>query len=124
MKQILLVTLLFSLVGCVARMDKVMSSWVGNSYGNVVAAWGPPDQILDDGASGKILVYTKIRSYTVPGTATTHTSGTATANGSTVYGYSTSTTTLYPRPNVFWKVYRMLWLNRNGIVYRWSWRGF
>ncbi|HXM40768.1 MAG TPA: hypothetical protein VN924_05920 [Bryobacteraceae bacterium] len=83
MKQILLVTLLFSLV---ARMDKVMSSWVGNSYGNVVAAWGPPDQILDDGASGKILVYTKTRSYTVPGTATTHTSGTATANGSTVYG--------------------------------------
>jgi hypothetical protein len=47
-------------------------------------------------AGGKILVYTKIRPYTAPGTATTQTSGTATANGSTVYGSTTSNTTRTP----------------------------
>src|ERR1039458_10702181 len=81
-RTLLVVLLLVGLVGCVARMNRVMSSWVGNSYGNVIAAWGPPDQVLDDGSGGKILVYTRVRSYTAPGTATTQTSGTAAANGS------------------------------------------
>jgi hypothetical protein len=123
-RTLLVVLLLVGLVGCVARMNRVMSSWVGNSYGNVIAAWGPPDQVLDDGSGGKILVYTRVRSYTAPGTATTQTSGTAAANGSTLYGTATSTTTYTPGQTYSWKIYRMFWLDKNGIVYRWSWRGF
>ena len=125
MKRILFVLpLLICLASCAARMNKVMASWQGNHYSNLLAAWGPPDQIMDDGSGGKIFVYTRVRSYTAPGTATTQTSGTATASGGTVYGSATSTTTYTPGQTYTWKIYRMFWTNKNGIIYRWSWRGF
>jgi hypothetical protein len=45
------------------------------------------------------------------------------ANGSAVYGSATSTTTYTPGQTYSWKAYLMFWLDKNGIVYKWSWRG-
>src|SRR5205809_754792 len=93
--------LLFALVGCVARINRVMDSWVGSQASDLMAKWGPPDQTMDDGAGGRILIYTQIRSYTTPGTATTQSTSSTTA--STVYS---------PPQTQSWKAHRMFWVNK------------
>ena len=112
-----------TLVGCTARINKLMASWEGHHYSNLIASWGPPQQVFDDGAGGRILVYTAVRSYTVPGQATTYTTGSATAYNSMIWGSATSRTTYTPAQTYGWTAYRMFWIRRNGIIYRWAWRG-
>ncbi len=43
-----------ALVGCTAAINKKMQSWEGKHYGDLIAAWGAPEQVLDDGQGGKI----------------------------------------------------------------------
>ncbi len=119
---LLLVTLVGG-VGCAARVNRVMRSWEGNHFSNLIASWGPPDQVFEDGSGGPIFVYTATRSYTTPGAATTQTTGSATATGNTVWGSATSHTTYNPSMTYQWKVYRMFWVNGDGVIYRWAWRG-
>ena len=87
--------LLVVLTGCAARMNKVMLSWQGRNFNDVMASWGPPDQVFDDGSGGRVMVWTASRSYTIPGSSTTQTTGTATAAGNTVWGSATSSCLLY-----------------------------
>jgi hypothetical protein len=124
MKRSLVVLLLscFVVAGCAAR-SRAMASWVGNHYSNVIASWGPPDQVFDDGSGGRVFVWTRTRSYTTPGSATTQTNGSATIIGNTVWGDATSRTTYNPAETHQWKSYRMFWVDRNGRIYRWAWRG-
>lgn len=109
--------------GCAARINKVMASWERHHYSDLIASWGPPQQVFDDGAGGRILVWTATRSYTVPGQATTHTTGSATAYDNYIWGSATSETTYTPAQTYGWRAYRMFWINRDGIIYRWAWRG-
>ena len=43
-------TMLVSTMGCATRMNEIMQSWEGHHYSNLIASWGPPQQILDDGS--------------------------------------------------------------------------
>lgn len=109
--------------GCAAHVTHIMNSWVGSSSSDLIAKWGPPSQVFNDGSGGTVMVWAYQRSYTVPGNATTNTTGSATLSGNTVYGSSTSRTTYNPAQNYGWTAYRMFWVNQSGIVYRWAWRG-
>jgi len=42
-------------LGCSAAINKKMASWEGESANNLIAAWGPPDAVLDDGERGRYL---------------------------------------------------------------------
>ena len=56
-----LLSLCFLNTGCfshiAAQNDAAMESWVGHSEGELIAAWGPPPFVRDDGRGGKVLVY-------------------------------------------------------------------
>jgi hypothetical protein len=73
-----------------------MESWVGHDQNDLIAAWGPPQQILDDGNGGKILVYVATRSYTSPGHANTIVNGSAYTYGNSTYGSAYGNTTYTP----------------------------
>lgn len=108
-----------SLFGCSYRMNQIMSSWEGNDVDDLIASWGPPTQVLDDGNGGKIFCYQQSGTVYMPGTTTT--TGNAYRYGNQVnYNEYTSSTPGYAVPV---NKYRMFWVNPNGIIYKWSWRG-
>jgi hypothetical protein len=129
----LLTMMLICSTGCMtaAKMNKVMSSWEGADVNYLIARWGPPTQIMNDGNGGRIFVYTYNRSYTTAGVSTTTTTGSANGTATTsgdntsvnIYGQSNSTTVYSPAQTTEWKVYRMFWVGPRGHVYRWAWRG-
>ena len=92
---LLLTTLaLLMTAGCASRsINKVMASWERHHYSALIASWGPPQQVFDDGAGGRILVWTITRSFTVPAQATTHTTGSVTAYDNYIWGSANSYTT-------------------------------
>jgi hypothetical protein len=106
------VLLVIVFVGCAARINKAMDSWTGHNYNELIASWGPPSQVLDDGSGGKIMVWTENRSYTSQGQATTRTDPSGTSH-----------TTYSPPQTRQWNASRMFWVNSNGVIYKWSWRG-
>ncbi len=119
MAGMLTATVLFTMVGCAARINKIneiMASWVGHHYSDLIASWGPPQQIHDDGAGGRILVYTKTHT-TVTGTATPGTT-TIQKGVTAVHDWQISAA------EQTYTVWRMFWANKDGIIYRWNWRGF
>lgn len=129
---LLTMTLICS-TGCMtaAKMNKTMASWQGADVNYLIARWGPPTQVMNDGQGGRIFIYTYNRSYTTAGVATTTTTGSANGTATTigndtsinVHGQSNSTTVYSPQQTGEWKVYRMFWVGPRGHVYRWSWRG-
>lgn len=100
----------------VKKVNEAMQSWVGAHESQLYMQWGPPTQVLDDGAGGKIVVYAINRQYVIPGRATT----TVTEYG---FGSSMATTTYSPPQVVEWSVYRAFWVNRQGYIYHWAWKG-
>jgi hypothetical protein len=118
---LLLMPFLLHLTGCMTagKMDAVMGSWQGRNVNDLVASWGPPTQVLDDGQGGKIYCYQVTSSVTVPGTSTTH--GTAYKSGDQTR-YDSQT---YTSPEYRYQVTkdRMFWVDKAGTIYRWSWRG-
>lgn len=59
---IALTTVVLLADGCAGRVNEVMKSWVGHHYSDLIAAWGPPAQVLDDGSGGKIMTWASTRS--------------------------------------------------------------
>lgn len=135
MKKILSASIYFcvfsSFWGC-ASVNKSMASWMGNNVNNLVASWGPPQQTMSDGQGGQILIYTQTRQWTNPGQATTNTYGQANTSGSyygntysgNTYGSAKSTTTYTPPQTHGYSAQRMFWVDSNGRIYRWAWKGF
>jgi hypothetical protein len=68
---ILIPVLAFSFIPGCASINKTMQSWVGNHQSDLIANWGPPQQVMDDGRGGKIFIYFTTRSFTSPGHSTT-----------------------------------------------------
>ena len=111
------------LSGCAGRINNIMSSWEGSHYSDLIASWGPPQSVFEDGSGGRILVYTQVRSWTAPGSSVTRTTGTATVYDNYIWGSSTSRTTYIPPATYAYSAYRMFWINSNGFIYRWAWKG-
>ena len=123
---ILSVALVLSLQGCfiAASITKTMKSWEGAYVADLVASWGPPQQVFSDGQGGQVLVYanTRITGYK-PATATTQTTGNAYVQGNRIYGQATSTTVYDPAQLYGYTSYRVFFVNGDGHIYRWAWKG-
>jgi hypothetical protein len=114
-----LLLIVIMLSGCVSQMNSTMKSWEGKHYSDLIASWGPPSQVLDDGQGGKIYCFQSTGSYTTPGSATTTGNAYSFGNTATYYGNSS-----YNPPQTYsYQRYRMFWVNSSGYVYRWSWKG-
>jgi len=121
---------LISLVGC-AMISKTMQTWVGHNVNDLIASWEPPQQIISDGQGGQILIYTEARTWTTPGEAVTNTYGSANTHGE-IYGNTyegrtsggaTSITSYTPAKTEGYNAQRMFWVDKNGRIYRWAWKG-
>ena len=104
-------------LGCAARINKMMATWEGQPVTELVAKWGPPTSVVDDGNGGKILTYTTfVTTYHEP--AKSQTTGRVDPNGNV-----NVTTTHTPEQTSGYNRQRVFFVNSRGIVYRWSWRG-
>lgn len=97
---------------------------MGHHYGDLVANWGPPQQVLGDGSDGRILVYTTERQFVAaPATATTTGNYRFRTYDNLIWGTGRTTTTYTPARTYGYSAWRMFWINRGGRVYRWQWKG-
>ncbi len=122
------------LVGC-ASPDKVMQSYMGHHYSDLVANWGMPQQKTPDGQGGEIWIYLQNRQWTTPGQANTTVYGTGNTYGNlsgNSYGatyqgntsvYGTANTTYTPPQTRQWIARRTFFINSQGIIYRYAWQG-
>jgi hypothetical protein len=116
-----LVGVLFLTVGCVSTSDQIskqMASWMGHSENELIADWGEPTRTVSDDNGGKIFVYELQRESTTPAVLTTHKCSQWEAdcvNGERAVYQPASTQT--------WAVLREFWINGDGVVYKWKWKG-
>ena len=83
--------------GCATtNYDAIMASWQGSHYNEVIAAWGPPTQVLED-PPGQSMTWASTRTVYVP-------------VGQLVVARNLAST-------------RTFWVDADGIIYRWAWRG-
>lgn len=98
-----------------AGVNTKMNSWMGKHQSELIKVWGPPQQECSDGKNGRILVYKHITTYSQPGTSYTQ-----------VYGYGNgaqAVTTYTPTQNYEYEWTRSFWVNENGYIYYWQWKG-
>ncbi len=115
----LLISLLVALVGCGPSTKEIMNSWKGSHVSRLIRSWGPPQQVVPDGAGGKIYVWSD--SIYLPFTkGKTETRGTYDAYSSTFKSKTTYTPPLVLEGD---KV-RMFYVDAQGIIYTWRAEGF
>lgn len=110
------------LSGCVSvgALNSKMSAWQGRSADELVAEWGPPQQVMQaaENPADKILIYTLERTWTDPGYVSTT---------RTPYAYrgiqDASVTTYMPPAQSGYTAYRMFWVHPDGRIYNWAWKG-
>jgi hypothetical protein len=125
MKSLRFIACLFSVfvvAGC-ASPDKIMESWLGHHQSELISSWGPPQQVFDDGSGGRIFVYSTNRSFTSPGSSTTTVNSMAYGYGNTAYGTATAHTTYNPPVTTSYAATRTFFVDRNGRIYRYAWKG-
>ncbi len=123
-----------ALSGCISP-DKTMRSFLGQPSAELVARWGPPQQKMSDGQGGEIWSYFEHRQWTTPGQANTTVTGTSDTYGN-IYGnpsgatyqgntsvYGSATTTYTPPQTHGYTAHRTFFINGDGIVYRYAWKG-
>jgi len=120
-KLVLLLACAVFLSGCVDN-DKIMASWEGHDVSDVITSWGPPGQVLDD-PPGKIMTWFSQRNFVSPGYSQTNSTGSAYIDGNTISGQSQSYTTTMPARVSGYTATRTFWVNGQGKIYRWAWRG-
>ena len=80
-----------------------------------------------DGSGGQILIYLQDRQSTSQGYSTTTSSASANAwgnyNYATATGYGMSNTVTTPPQTDRWTVSRSFWVDKDGRIYRWAWKG-
>lgn len=116
MRTLLLLTSVL-LSGCVTaeQVNTRMNKCIGFTLSELIVEWGPPAQVLDDGEGGKIVVFDRSGNVVMPGSSYT-------AGG---YGANTydSTTFHNPPQTINIQRSRTFFMNADGRVYRYSWRG-
>lgn len=86
-----------------------MESWLGYHESEIIASWGPPQQVTSDGLGGKILIYSShVNLGQSQGTATTD--------------YLGNTRFKMPRDRGYQRA-RMFYVNSDGFIYSYKWRG-
>jgi hypothetical protein len=119
--------LTFGLSEAYYSIERKMKSWLSYHVNDLIASWGPPQQVLDDGMGGQFIIYTEHRTYFSPGYSTTTASGQAygwvSGNNLYINSYGQSQTTYYPPQLYQWSVYRMFRVNSYGQIIAYSWKG-
>jgi len=125
--KIRLFILFITIPGCMTtqKMNEIMASWKGSHFSELVATWGPPDQILDAGQGNRIITWRQMRSCTFPGQSITQYTTSPKVIGSNYdYGYTgTGHTTYMPTQTYTRTNTRTFWIDPNGIIYHWAWKG-
>jgi hypothetical protein len=115
--------------GCASTVNQTMQSWVGHNVQELMQSWGVPTQVMDNPAgSGKIVIYDFHAPVTLPGTAPTpgssYTTGYIDANGNwqstTTYNPGSPGT---PSQTIDFQRVRVFYVNSEGTITSWSWRG-
>jgi hypothetical protein len=126
--------LMIGLSGC-NTPSRAMQRFVGQPSTELIAQWGPPQERISDGQGGEIWIYSEQRQWTTPGQANTTVYGTRTSygnlygnpNGAEYYGNSSGqaniTTTYTPPQTRGYTAHRSFFIDGNGTVYRWAWKG-
>jgi hypothetical protein len=113
-----------------------MKSWLGCQSSELVAKWGPPQNVMRD-KNGEIWTYFYQRQWTAPGSSYTTTTGRSQTYGdyhpSGIFGpahYSGDTTsqansvTTYSPPQTHaYDCRRTFFINEQGTIYRYAWQG-
>lgn len=110
------------LSGCVSvsAINSKMASWQGRSADDLLAEWGPPQQVMaaKEDSRDRILIYTIDRTWTNPGYVA------STRSSYTYLGLQDATVTTYVPPEQGgYTAYRMFWVHPNGEIFRWAWKG-
>lgn len=111
MRRVLGVVVLVMLSACASfNPSKVMQSWVGSHYSDLMLQWGPPTRSTTDGRGGQILIYEYDRNTgQIPGTARTNPDGSVSYTAPRSTGYVAT---------------RMFWVTAEGRIYNWRWQGW
>src|SRR6266705_5303454 len=106
------------LAGCLAgRINNAMHSWQGHHYSELIMSWGPPQAVYDDGAGGRILVYTQQRQWTTPGRTTTTTTAQATVYDNMIWANAQSYSQYVPPQTYGYTAWRMFRIDQRGMSY-------
>ncbi|MBM4348672.1 MAG: hypothetical protein FJ106_02115 [Deltaproteobacteria bacterium] len=119
---LILILVLPIFTGC-ASINKTMQTWMGHHQSDLIASWGPPQQVIGDGQGGNIFIYSTTRTFTSPGHSTTTVTGSVYGTRNYAYGSATGYTTYTPPQTSSYNAYRMFWVDKNGYIYRWAWKG-
>lgn len=110
--------------GCATQqLDARMAPWVGRNVSDLIAEWGAPQQSLPDGAGGQILTWFEQRFtatpqlvYVPPGACYQGNWGPGWYSGGP-YGWSG------PFVHDKYVVSRSFWVDAQGTVTRYAWKG-
>lgn len=111
LRQAVLGGLIPCLLGCASLTPtRAMQSWMGQHYSDMMLKWGPPTRSTPDGRGGQILIYEYSRDTgQIPGRAVRNPDGSVSYTAPQSTGYVAT---------------RMYWVDGQGIIYNWKWRGF
>lgn len=108
--------------GCAAKLNRTMASWMDHPVSELIASWGPPDQVFGIENGGRLLLYTVERNFgTVPGQATT--TGSAIRVTDELW-WVRARTEYRPPETLVRKGFRAFWVDARGRIYRWQWKGY
>jgi len=92
-------------------MTDICNSWKGSHISSLIRAWGPPTETTSDGGDGKIYIwaYSGNTGYQIPGKISKSWDGDIT----------------YTAPqNITYKKYVQMYVDKNGIIYYWRYKGY
>jgi hypothetical protein len=105
MKTVLCILLISCLAGCTSLSERA-ASWQDKNINDMIASWGAPSQVMDNGEYGKMYVWRFNGQFTTMGTART------------TYNYYGSYTTYSPGQTYNISRSVTVWANKNGTIYR------
>ena len=106
--------------GASKQQSAAMASWKGHHISKLIRSAGPPQNIVSDGAGGRIYIWSSHVEIPLQKEKTQR-SGTATVIGDTVYWNEKTVTS--PATSIEYDKVRMFWVNSQGIIYHWKWKG-
>jgi hypothetical protein len=126
--------------GCLGHMRDKMNArlqfFINKPKEELIAQFGTPQTTMPDGSGGQIWIYSFDRAYTTAGFSEATVTGNANTDGrfhggmlgrgynSETQIYGTATTTYRPPKTTHYVARRTFFINKDGIVYRFTWHGF
>ena len=87
------------------NITEAMKSWVGHHKSKLIQEWGPPNNISTDGKGGEVYTYYYNRNK----------------NSTTTYNQYTKS---YNTSNNSYTAERHFYINKDGKIYSWRWKGW